>query len=60
MTAWHITADYLENCNCDLLCPCLFAVAPTEGDRMGGGLIFPLYPVEKLDSMAIACYFYLS
>jgi hypothetical protein len=31
-----------------------------QADRMGGGLIFPLYPVEMLDSMAIACYFYLS
>src|SRR6266446_10704901 len=31
-TPWRIKADYLENCNCDLLCPCLFAVAPTEGD----------------------------
>lgn len=29
---WRIQADYLENCNCDLLCPCLFAVEPTEGD----------------------------
>jgi hypothetical protein len=32
MTAWRIRADYLENCNCDLLCPCLFAVKPTAGD----------------------------
>jgi hypothetical protein len=31
-TPWRIKADYLENCNCDLLCPCLFAVAPAEGD----------------------------
>ena len=30
--AWRLTADYLENCNCDLLCPCLFGVEPTEGD----------------------------
>jgi len=32
MTAWRIKADYLENCNCDILCPCLFAVKPTAGD----------------------------
>lgn len=32
MTPWHIQADYLENCNCALLCPCLFAVEPTAGD----------------------------
>ena len=31
-----------------------------QAHRMGGGLIFPLYPVEMLDSMVIACYFYLS
>src|SRR5262245_39988322 len=31
-TPWRIKADYLENCNCDLLCPCLFAVKPTAGD----------------------------
>jgi hypothetical protein len=31
-TPWQIDADYLENCNCDLLCPCLFAVPPTHGD----------------------------
>src|SRR5262245_31818979 len=30
--AWRLTADYLENCNCDLLCPCLFGVEPTQGD----------------------------
>jgi hypothetical protein len=29
---WYIKADSLENCNCDLLRPCLFAVKPTEGD----------------------------
>jgi hypothetical protein len=31
-TPWYLKADYLENCNCDLLCPCLFAVKPTAGD----------------------------
>jgi hypothetical protein len=25
-------ADCLENCHCDLRCPCLFAVKPTYGD----------------------------
>ncbi len=29
-TAWRIKADYLENCNCDLLCPCLFGLQPTR------------------------------
>ncbi|HEY7496136.1 MAG TPA: DUF1326 domain-containing protein [Candidatus Tectomicrobia bacterium] len=31
-TPWRLQADYLENCNCDLLCPCLFASKPTQGD----------------------------
>jgi hypothetical protein len=31
-TPWYLKADYLENCNCDLLCPCLFAIKPTAGD----------------------------
>lgn len=36
-TAWHIRGEYCENCNCDVVCPCLFSVsepmtsAPTEG-----------------------------
>src|SRR4029434_4270588 len=40
-TPWRIKADYLENCNCDLLCPCLFAVAPTEGE------VVYLHPADK-------------
>jgi hypothetical protein len=34
---WRITGDYFENCNCDVVCPCLFSVnapltsQPTEG-----------------------------
>jgi len=27
-TRWHITGDYFENCNCDVVCPCLFSPAP--------------------------------
>lgn len=23
--AWQITGDYFENCNCDVVCPCLFS-----------------------------------
>lgn len=38
--AWHLRGEYLENCNCTFLCPCLLgprnaaggpAVVPTEG-----------------------------
>jgi hypothetical protein len=34
-TAWQITGDYCETCNCDFLCPCItsnMADAPTNGD----------------------------
>jgi hypothetical protein len=38
--AWHIHGEYLENCNCEVLCPCLLgprnargatSARPTEG-----------------------------
>jgi hypothetical protein len=25
---WQITGDYFENCNCDMVCPCLFSTMP--------------------------------
>jgi hypothetical protein len=34
---WHLSGDYFENCNCDVVCPCLFSPAaplttkPTQG-----------------------------
>ena len=31
---WHLRGDYFENCNCEVLCPCIVAGAqavPTEG-----------------------------
>jgi hypothetical protein len=27
-TRWRISGDYFENCNCDVVCPCLFSPAP--------------------------------
>ena len=35
MAAWQISGEYMETCNCKLLCPCIssnLAAAPTEGD----------------------------
>jgi hypothetical protein len=26
-TKWHLTGDYFENCNCDVVCPCLVSPA---------------------------------
>lgn len=28
-TRWQITGDYFENCNCDVVCPCLFSPNPS-------------------------------
>lgn len=25
---WHLSGDYFENCNCDVICPCLVSAAP--------------------------------
>ena len=36
-TSWRIRGDYFENCNCDVVCPCLFSTnapmtsTPTQG-----------------------------
>src|SRR3954454_21937243 len=35
MSAWQMTGQYMETCNCTLLCPCIItnlAARPTEGD----------------------------
>jgi hypothetical protein len=35
MATWQISGEYMETCNCTLLCPCItsnLAAVPTEGD----------------------------
>ena len=35
MATWQISGEYMETCNCTLLCPCItsnLAATPTEGD----------------------------
>jgi hypothetical protein len=35
MAGWHVEGEYMETCNCTLLCPCItsnLAGRPTEGD----------------------------
>ena len=27
-TKWQLTGDYFENCNCDVVCPCLVSSSP--------------------------------
>lgn len=34
-SSWHISGEYMETCNCALLCPCItsnLSAKPTEGD----------------------------
>ena len=28
---WSLDGNYAENCNCDIMCPCLYLQPPTEG-----------------------------
>jgi hypothetical protein len=32
---WRIEGDYFDGCNCKSICPCIFALDPTEGDCEG-------------------------
>lgn len=36
-TKWRLTGDYFENCNCDVVCPCLASAAqpPTANPTQG-------------------------
>jgi hypothetical protein len=31
-TNWKADGTYFESCNCDVVCPCVFTSAPTEGN----------------------------
>lgn len=32
---WRLEGDYFDGCNCKSICPCIFALDPTEGHCMG-------------------------
>jgi hypothetical protein len=34
-TRWQITGGYIENCSCDVVCPCLFSPAPADAPTKG-------------------------
>ena len=36
-TRWQIAGDYFENCNCDVVCPCLFSPAAPLTSRPTAG-----------------------
>jgi hypothetical protein len=37
--SWHLTGEYFEACNCDLICPCLVQAPPSRG-RCDAALAF--------------------
>jgi len=37
-TQWQLSGDYFENCNCDVVCPCLFSPAPPLTSRPTQGV----------------------
>jgi len=36
-TSGRLTGDYFENCNCDVVCPCLFSPGPPMTARPTAG-----------------------
>src|SRR5258708_39924161 len=60
---WQLSGDYFENCNCDVVCPCLVSPAapltsrPTEG-TCAVALFFHIdkgsYDTTPLDSLNVA------
>ena len=61
-TKWQLTGDYFENCNCDVVCPCLVSSAapltarPTQGE-CHVALVFHInsgsYGQVKLDGLNV-------
>jgi len=37
-TAWQLSGDYFENCNCSVVCPCLISAAPPLTSRPTQGV----------------------
>ena len=46
---WRLTGDYFENCNCDVVCPCLISTAaPLTARPTQGGCRVPLiFHIDK-------------
>ena len=62
-TKWHLSGDYFENCNCDVVCPCLVSPAAPMTARPSQGvcdvaLIFHIdqgsYGQVSLDGLNVA------
>jgi hypothetical protein len=62
-TKWQLTGDYFENCNCDVVCPCLVSTAQPMTARPSRGacdvvLVFHIdkgnYGDTRLDGLNVA------
>jgi hypothetical protein len=53
---WHLSGDYFENCNCDVVCPCLVSsAAPLTARPTQGECNVPLvFHIEKGDYDGVA------
>ena len=49
MAKWQLSGDYFENCNCDVVCPCLVSTAAPLGSRPTQGFcdVALLFHIEK-------------
>lgn len=47
--AWHLAGEYFENCNCDILCPCITSSmqGPADADRCRVPLIVHIDEGER-------------
>ena len=63
MAKWHLSGDYFENCNCDVVCPCLASAAAPLTARPSRGacdvaLVFHIdsgvYDALALDGLNVA------
>ncbi len=58
--AWSISGDYFENCNCEILCPCItsYMQAPADGERCVVPIICRIddgqFEGVRLDGLAFA------
>jgi hypothetical protein len=66
---WRLSGDYFENCNCNVVCPCLVSPSPPMTARPSQGvcdvaLVFHIdkgsYDNVSLDGMAGKCELILS
>ena len=46
---WHLSGDYFENCNCDVVCPCLVSPAAplTARPSQGVGKLALVFHIDK-------------